>query len=452
MRNITRALWGGLIGLSLLWLAADPDVFGATGIFEWRRFMVQYSGVLAIGCMSVAMILALRPRWPERWLGGLDKMYRLHKWLGIGGLILAISHWLWVMGVKWAVGWGLLVKPERGPRIPPENPVEAFLRQLRDPAEFLGEWSFYLAVLLIAISLFKTIPYRQFLRLHRLLPLAYLVLVFHSVVLTRLSYWITPLGAVLAVMMATGSYAAIVSLRGRIGAARRVQGTIADLQLFPGVQVLRARVDMGPAWPGHQAGQFAFATSNPDEGAHPYTIASSWEANAPQITFFAKALGDHTSRLEQTLKAGQPVTIEGPYGCFTFDDDQPVQIWIGGGVGVTPFIARMQHLATEGATVEGEPAATKIIHLFHPTAEVDEAALQNLVDEARAANIHLHILIDSRDGRLTGDRIRQTVPEWRDASFWFCGPPGFGVALRADFAKHGVPVHKRFHQELFSMR
>lgn len=114
MTNIIRAFWGGVIALSILWLAADPGVFGATGIFGWRSFLVQYSGVLAIGCMSIAMVLALRPRWPERWFGGLDKMYRLHKWLGIGGLVLAISHWLWVNGVKWAVGWGLLVKPERG--------------------------------------------------------------------------------------------------------------------------------------------------------------------------------------------------------------------------------------------------------------------------------------------------------------------------------------------------
>ena len=446
MINIIRAFWGGLVGLSLLWLAADPGVFGATGIFGWRSFLVQYSGVLAIACMSVAMLLALRPRGPERWLGGLDKMYRLHKWLGIGGLVLAISHWLLVNGVKWAVGWGLLVKPERGPRVPIENAVEAVLGQLRSPAKLWGEWSFYAVVLLIVISLIKVIPYRQFLRVHRLLPIAYLVLVFHSVVLTRFSYWLTPLGAVLLVMMVAGSYAAIVSLLGRIGAARRVQGTIADLQSFPGVKVLRAKIDMGPGWPGHQAGQFAFATSDPGEGAHPYTIASSWEANAPQITFFAKAAGDHTSRLEQALKLGQPVMIEGPYGCFTFDDDRPVQIWIGGGVGVTPFIARMQHLAVDRTTT------AKTIHLFHSTADVDDAALQNLVDDARAAHIHLHILIASRDGRLTGERIRQEVPEWRDASFWFCGPAGFGAALRADFAKQGVPVNKRFHQELFSMR
>ncbi len=446
MTNIIRAFWGGLILLSILWLAADPGVLGATGIFEWRHFFVQYSGVLALGCMSVAMMLALRPRRPERWFGGLDKMYRLHKWLGIGGLVLAISHWFFVNGVKWAVGWGLLDKPHRGPRAPIENPVEAVLRQLRDPAEFIGEWSFYAVVLLIAISLIKIIPHRQFLRLHRLLPVAYLLLVFHSVVLAEFYYWLTPLGAVLAVMMAAGSYAAIVSLLGRIGVARRVQGTIANLQRFPGVQVLQSTIDMGPGWPGHQAGQFAFATSNPKEGAHPYTIASSWEADAPQITFFTKALGDHTSRLEQTLKPGQPVTIEGPYGCFTFDDDRPVQIWIGGGVGITPFIGRMQHLAKNRATV------TQTIHLFHSTAEVDEAALHNLAEDAQAANIHLHVLIDSRDGFLTGDRIRQAVPEWRDASFWFCGPAGFGAALRADFAAQGVPVRKRFHQELFSMR
>ena len=445
MTNIIRTFWGGLIGLSILWLAAEPGVFDATGIFEWRHFFIQYSGVLAIGCMSLAMVLALRPRWPERWFDGLDKMYRLHKWLGIGGLVLAISHWFFVNGVKWAVGWGLLSKPERGSHVPVENPVEAILTQLRDPAEFLGEWTFYAVVLLIVISLIKIIPYRQFQRFHRLMPVAYLVLVFHSIVLAEFSYWLTPLGIVLATMMVAGTYAAIISLLGRIGSARRVQGKIADLKRYPGVKVLRSKINMDPGWPGHQAGQFAFATSDPKEGAHPYTIASSWEADAPQITFFTKALGDHTSRLEQTLKPGQPVTIEGPYGCFDFDDDQPVQIWIGGGIGITPFIARMQLLAKN-------VAATKITHLFHSTADVDEAALHNLYEDAQAANIHLYVLIESRDGYLTGDRIRQEVPEWRDASFWFCGPAGFGTALRSDFAKQGFPVRERFHQELFSMR
>ena len=39
-----------------------------------------------------------------------------------------------------------------------------------------------------------------------------------------------------------------------------------------------------------------------------------------RITFITKELGDHTSRLREKLRVGQQVTIEGPYGCFTFDD------------------------------------------------------------------------------------------------------------------------------------
>ena len=79
MRNIKRALWGLLALLSILWLLANPSVFRSESFFALRAAMVQYSGIIAMGTMSVAMALALRPRWPERWLGGLDKMYRLHE-------------------------------------------------------------------------------------------------------------------------------------------------------------------------------------------------------------------------------------------------------------------------------------------------------------------------------------------------------------------------------------
>ena len=44
------------------------------------------------------------------------------------------------------------------------------------------------------------------------------------------------------------------------------------------------------------------------------------------------------------------------------------------------------------------------------------------------------------------------VPDWRKASIWFCGPTGFGEALKDDFAAQGFPVERRFHQELFAMR
>lgn len=446
MSAIIRTFWGGALVLTALWLLAAPDFWAAEGVFAWRRFLTQYSGVLAIAAMSGAMVLAIRPRWAESALGGLDKMYRLHKWLGIAGLVTALSHWLIVNGPRWAVGWGWLARPERSARPAADQAGEAFLAGLREPAEGLGNIAFYVFVTLTAVSLIRLIPYGVFRRLHRLFPVVYLVLVFHSVVLTEFDYWLTPLGLALAALMMGGIFAAAVSLLGLIGLGRRVTGKIVALERFPGVHALRTVVRVGLDWPGHAAGQFAFVTSDRREGAHPYTIASSWNFASREIVFITKALGDHTARLPQMLRLDQGVSVEGPYGVFTFQDTCPVQIWIGGGVGITPFIARMNQLAKNG----GEP--DQVVYLFHTTSEVDEAALNRLEQDANASGVKLQVLVDARDGLLTGERIRQAVPEWRKSSIWFCGPSGFGEALRKDFAAHGLETSRHFHQELFEMR
>jgi len=451
MRHIKWTLWGLFIALSLLWLVADASVFKATSFFALRSQMMQWTGVIAMGAMSVAMILALRPRWPERWLGGLDKMYRLHKWLGIGALVVSVIHWLWAQGPKWAVGWGLLERPARGPRAPIDNPVQATIAGLRGTAEGWGEWAFYGAVILIALALITYFPYRLFYKTHRLLAVAYLVLVFHAVVLMKFSYWATPLGWVMAVLIAAGTWAAIVVLLRRVAAERQVRGRITSLQYYPGVRALETDIEVTRDWPGHKPGQFAFATSDVSEGAHPYTIASAWNAESREIKFITKELGDHTSELPQKLHVGQDVKIEGPYGCFTFDDEAPHQIWIGGGIGITPFIARMKEMTAQQGKRADWPGCQSV-DLFHTTADMDERAFEKLAADAKSANIELHLMIDARDGFLTGKRIREMVPRWNEASIWFCGPAGFGEALRRDFAANGFPVTSRFHQELFAMR
>lgn len=88
-RASIQLYWGLRTVLGLFWLAWNGTIFSAKNVLALRELLMQFSGVLAIGAMTVAMLLALRPRWPEVGLGGLDKMYRLHKWLGIGVLGLA---------------------------------------------------------------------------------------------------------------------------------------------------------------------------------------------------------------------------------------------------------------------------------------------------------------------------------------------------------------------------
>lgn len=447
MNRIKVVFWGYLALLTLLWSAASLDAFQADTFIAVRNAFIQYSGVLAFGCMTLAMVLALRSPMVEPWFGGVDKMYRLHKWAGIGALVLSIVHWIWTQLPKWAMGLGLLAQRTRGERPVIDDPVQSFLMSYRGAAEGLGEWAFYLSVLLISIALIEKIPYRWFYQIHRLFPLLYLVLAFHTVVLLDFGRWMTPLGAATALMVVAGSYAAVVSLFRRIGARRRAEGTIASLQHYPGVRSVETTIDMENGWRGHKPGQFAFVVSDVQEGAHPYTIASAWNAADPKVSFVTKELGDHTTGLVQKLKIGQRVRIEGPYGCFTFDDDCPRQIWVGGGIGITPFIARMKFLAQRP-----QDARPVQIDLFHSTREEDAEALRKLAEDAKASNVRLHILIESRDGWLTGDKIREIVPDWQEASIWFCGPVGFGDALRADFAAKGLNVKRRFHQELFQMR
>ncbi|WP_336801041.1 ferredoxin reductase family protein [Kaistia sp. MMO-174] len=450
MRNIKIAFWLIALVPAALYLLIDPSLWQPAGFIPFRASMMQLTGVVAIVFMSVAMLLALRPRALEGWFGGLDKMYRLHKWLGIGALVLSILHWMWSQAPGWAISLGLFERGQRPPRTVIEEPVRAFFASQRGFAEGIGEWAFYAAVILLVLALVRYFPYRWFYKTHRLIAIAYLVLALHAVVLFSFDNWATPLGWLVALLLAGGTVAAVLALADRVGASRRVIGRLAELRFYPGVRTVETRIEVGQGWPGHKAGQFAFAMSDPAEGPHPYTIASAWNDTTRHVTLIAKQLGDHTGRLREKLAIGQPIRLEGPYGCFTFDDACPHQIWIAGGIGITPFIGRMEQLAREAAGTD--PSRRQTVDLFHSTSDVDEDALAKLAADASAANIRLHLMIDSRDGFLTGERIRAAVPNWREASLWFCGPAGFGDALRRDFAAQGFPVGPRFHQELFSMR
>lgn len=443
MKTIQRGLVGFLLALTLLWLLAErSNLLTVQGFFPWRNLLVQYSGLLGMGVMSVAMVLAVRPAWFEHRLHGLDKMYRLHKWLGISGLVLSLAHWLFSQGPKWLVQAGLLEKPARGPR--PIQTLEIFrvFQEQRGLAEQIGEIAFYVAVVLITIALIKRFPYRYFFITHRWLAVVYLALVVHSVVLMRFPYWTEPLGMGMGILMLAGTLAALISLFRRIGIKRKALGEIATVDYLAGVKVNAITIQLKDRWPGHEAGQFAFVTFDEREGAHPFTISCAGSKDG-RLLFLIKALGDYTRTLATTLKPGDPVTVEGPYGRFHFEGLSRRQIWIGAGIGVSPFVARLKDLA--------ERPDGRIVDFFHSTGDVDEEALHRLEADARAAGVRLHILLSSRDGRLTGDRLRTLVPDWRQAELWFCGPSAFGDALRQDLLSQGLPA-AWFHQELFEMR
>ncbi len=325
-------------------------------------------------------------------------------------------------------------------RVPKET-FTGFLEVLRDLAGDMGEWAIYAVLAMLALTLWKKFPYRTWRILHKAMPVIYLMLAFHAALLAPLSYWLQPAGALLAVLLAAGVYGAIRSLLGSIGRSREAVGRIVAIE-HPSTDITTVRCQLERGWRGHQAGQFAFVTFEDREGAHPFTIASANHGDNT-VTFQIKALGDYTGVLSQRLRPGQTVRVEGPYGRFNLNrrNRKAHQIWIAGGIGVTPFLAWLESLQAQS---EQTPAA----ELHYCTRDQDGDAfvprLQALCATLPGVQLHIH---GARQGNtLTAAALQGT----RKTEIWFCGPGGMANSLREGLRALGA--RPRFHQEAFEMR
>ena len=178
----------------------------------------QFTGSISILAISACMILAVRPKMLEGLFGGLDKMYRLHKWLGIIALSGSILHWISKQFPKWLVKLGLF-DGKKPPRPPMQEvlTLKDWLVTQRHFAEEVGEIAFYVAVVLLVIALIKLIPYRWFAKLHILIVPVYIALVWHTIVLANFAYWAQPLGWLLTTALFFGSICSLLALFKRIG-------------------------------------------------------------------------------------------------------------------------------------------------------------------------------------------------------------------------------------------
>ncbi|SMB22625.1 Ferric reductase domain protein protein transmembrane component domain protein [Sterolibacterium denitrificans] len=449
MNRAGRLLLGSVILLGFLgWaghVATTTHTANAHPLWILRQELLNLSGLLAIGMMSLAVFMAARPAWLERPLHGLDQMYRLHKWAGIWAGILALGHWL----MKEVVGDILKASIGRAGK-PPKETILATLEPARDLAKDVGEWGFYILLAMLALALWQRFPYRPWRLLHRAMPILYLALVFHAVMWAPSTYWRQPLGLLLALLFGFGIYGSVLALKGAIGRRRRVVGSIAAIeQPMPGVVSVRCRLADG--WPGHRPGQFVFVTFDAGEGAHPFTIASA-DRGDRSIDLSIKALGDYTRGLADRLQVGQAVQVEGPYGRFQLDrvNRKTRQIWIAGGIGITPFLAWLDSLQQQPSQ-----APTAELHYCTRDREGDPfvARLEALCANLPMVRLRVHgdkqgEMLDAGQLRLTdAERARQRT------EIWFCGPSGLAEKLQRELAAlRRTDVGVSFRQEAFAMR
>lgn len=459
--RIKAVLGVWLSGITLAWMAVAPPDLGlsalvdaqgaAVGWWQLRQHAMYLSGLWSISLMALAMVLALRLALLDRMMGGMDQVYRLHKWTGIAAALTAIIHW----GAKESSGWIKEIWGRVGK--PAHEAVLPWLTDGRGFAKDLGEWAFYLLLAMVALTLLsRLLPYKHWRLLHRAMPLLFLALVIHAVALMPLSFWALPLGLLMGTLLALGSLAALWSLAGWIGRSRNHAARIHSVQVLGDagtdapIEVICA---MPPSWRGHRAGQFAFVRFDAAEGAHPFTIASAPHAlgNSPQgeplLRLVIKPLGDYTRTLHRRLRAGQRVDIEGPYGRFNGKGARRrQQVWVAAGVGVAPFLALLE-ARQPGVAAKVSALAAVQMHYCTRDARHDPllARLRTLCAQA-LPSVRLTVHSDAQGQRLTPQDL-QGLPGPLD--IWYCGPQGLGDALH-EHARGPSPW--RLHRESFVMR
>jgi len=190
------------------------------------------------------------------------------------------------------------------------------------------------------------------------------------------------------------------------------------------------------------AGQFAFFEfRDPGIGReeHPFSLASSPAGD--NIKIVVKALGDYTGKLKN-LTPGTDVVIEGPYGEFNFRNF-PIkeQVWIAGGIGITPFLGMARDLAG-GMDYK--------ITLYYCAKNDEEMMYFDELKEIseRSNNFKVIGFCQSREGFISVSAVKATSGDFLSKDILLCGPSAMMTILRKQFISSGVP-DKNIHSEEF---
>lgn len=384
------------------------------------------SGVAAFSLMAAAALLGSRWRWVESLFGGLDRVYNVHKWLGVWALVFASVHLAFKAG---APGW------ENAPMLQMPGDVTRFVRQV----------SYVAIMLIVLLALNRKIPYSTWRWLHKLSGPFLLIVVAH---------WLSIKSPILLTQSAAGWWLAGMGTLGTLGAAWKLLmyawlSSHADYRIDSVTRGQQAvRIEMLPVGRPieFKAGQFGFLSLQVEglREPHPFTLACAPDADG-RIAFMVRALGDHTQRLVRQVEPGMHAAVYAPFGKFKRRARAACEIWIAGGVGISPFVAWL-----DDAQASGFDRAT--LFYFH-TPGRSFPTPEELAELAAARGLSLHC-IDTGPGTPAFAEALTALIEKAGADnvdIEFCGPAGLLDATRALLQARGVPESKIRH-ELFDFR
>lgn len=420
--------FGNLIFIALVimtvvvWVLIPPH---PTDIENYQRYLVgMIIGSLMIVLMSFSLFLSTRPRWAEPYFGGLDKMYQTHRHTSTSAFLLLLVHVLVVpisignfilgnyVGIVAFLGIVSIVLPTLAPRIP-------FLNKLTGQT------------------------YQGWKKLHGYIGIFFILGYIHSVTINSPETFAINWNQIF-VFLGIGSYL-YTEVFGRffkkyvpykVEALRHPNGSTTEVTL---------RAKGQPIKHAH-AGQFLFVRFSGDKilsESHPFTISSAPAEDVLRLTI--KASGDYTRHLFDNLKEGSDAIIEGAYGLFNYKTGGEKQIWVAGGIGITPFLSFLRDLKSE---------LNHEVHFYYTVRHPEEAVFADeinniakqypkLKSKIRFSSIHGSLKVEEIVKNAGGDLSKHHV--------YMCGPLPMIQAFEQNFLVAGVPAGN-IHFEEFNFR
>ncbi|MEV4802569.1 globin domain-containing protein [Nonomuraea sp. NPDC049421] len=198
------------------------------------------------------------------------------------------------------------------------------------------------------------------------------------------------------------------------------------------VSLLLRPLDGGPVPPA-RPGQYVSVRVRMPDGVHQlrqYTLSDAGDLRRITVKRVTGVPdGEVSTLLHDTVRAGDELTLSAPFGDVTLDDGGAPLVLASAGIGGTPIVAMLQHLAAAGSD-------RRVLMLHADRSPADHALredMANLADE-RIFWYEQGAATPDRDGLMNLADVE--IPA--GAVAYLCGPLPFMRDVRAQLLKAGV--------------
>ncbi|GKU25896.1 ferredoxin reductase family protein [Clostridium folliculivorans] len=385
----------------------------------------QLIAAFALVAFALVNFISTRNKILDYIFNGLDKSYVYHKYLSISALLLVVIHNI-------TIEIGKRAEIKAGIPIP------------RDPYAMYGSFSLYLFVILIITAIVaKKLNYERWKVIHKFMIVAYMMGVYHYygsstypvLSLDPFSIWLNIVNfiGVISILYSVLFYEKTAfKFRFKVSKLK----VVSDGTLEITGKALGRNIEFKP-------GQFAFIKligKDSKFASHPFTISAA--PTEREIQFTIKSLGDDTKVLLETLKLGDKFAVEGPHGNFDYKEGSKNQIWIAGGIGVTPFRSFLQAKVREDYSID---------FFYAYNSEQDGAYLEELEKLTLDSNVRLHLFNFKDKGFLSVEQMKNYTELNQVEDVYFCGPKGMRESLKTQFKKSNFN-NINMHYEQFQFK